>query len=341
MKILIIGSDKSYAIERAYLKYFREYGYEVSVYPAQTYFFDYLQKSIVNKIAFRIGLKWIYKIINTELRKQIVEVDPDVLFIFKGMEIFPESLKWARLMGIKTYNYNPDNPFLFSGRGSGNSNITASIGLYDAHFTYNLKVKSEMESSFDIPTYWIPFGFDLSEIVYESLMLEAEINKICFVGNPDRHRIQFLKELADNGFIIDLYGVNWQRFIQHKNISIHAPVFADEMWSILRKYRVQLNPLRIHNLDSHGMRSFEIPAVGGIMLAPRTSEHQMLFTEGKEAFYYSSTEEAMNHIKKLLSLNQGEADKIRRNARLRSVSSGYGYKNRAKEILDIIESVET
>ena len=341
MKILIIGSDKLYAIENAYLKYFREYGFEVKLYPAQTYFFDYLHKSIVNKIAFRIGIKGIYKTINDELRKQILEIRPDVLFIFKGMEIFPESLIWARSKGVKIYNYNPDNPFLFSGRGSGNSNITASIGLYDAHFTYNLKVKSEMESSFNIPTYWIPFGFDLSEIVYDSLMLEAEINKICFVGNPDRYRIRFLYELAENGFIIDLYGVNWQRFIQHKNIIVHPPVFADKMWSILRKYRVQLNPLRIHNLDSHGMRSFEIPAVGGIMLAPRTSEHQMLFTEGKEAFYYSSTEEAMTQIGKLLSLNLEDAEKIRTNARLRSVSSGYSYKYRAHEILNIIESFET
>ena len=43
--------------------------------------------------------------------------------------------------------------------------------------------------------------------------------------------------------------------------------------------------MRIHNPDSHNMRSFEVPGVGGIMVAPDTKEHRIFFEVGKEIFY--------------------------------------------------------
>ena len=166
LKLLVIGSDKVFAIENFYVKYLNKSEHEVFQYPAQSFFYDYLQKSIFNKILFRLGYKKIYRIINKELREKIAQTTPDILYVFKGMEVYPETLVWAKNKGVKLVNYNPDNPFLFSGRGSGNSNITASISLYDVHLTYNLQVKSDIESRFKIAAFWIPFGFEISEPVY-------------------------------------------------------------------------------------------------------------------------------------------------------------------------------
>ena len=83
------------------------------------------------------------------------------------MEITPDSLEWAKKKKIKLVNYNPDNPFIFSGRGSGNSNVTNSISLYDLHFTYNLSVKEKLEKEFQSKDCFLPFGFDLDDQLFE------------------------------------------------------------------------------------------------------------------------------------------------------------------------------
>ena len=93
-------------------------------------------------------------------------------------------------------------------------------------------------------------------------------------------------------------------------------------WKTLRKYRVQLNLMRPHNPDTHNMRSFEVPGVGGIQLAPDTDDHKTYFEPGKEIFLYKNLEECTSQIKKILALNTEDARKIRDHARMRSIDSG-------------------
>jgi len=340
LKIFTIGSEEVYAIESLYIKYLRAMGIEVYHYAAQSKFYRYYYKSTSNKIKFRLGLSDILQVINKEIIKEIKHVQPDFLFIFKGMEVSPATLKAVKEMGIKTFNYNPDNPFIFSSKGSGNKNVTNSISLYDFHFTYNLEVKRTIEEKYQIPAYWLPFGFDISEALFSTASSINEVIKTCFVGNPDKARVRFIMYLANTGIKIDIYGNDWSKFIKHKNITVFSPVYKDELWFTLRKYRVQLNPLRVHNVDSHGMRSFEVPAIGGIMLAPRTTEHVQFFDEGKEAFFYDNVEDAVSKVHYLLSLPKEKSNMIREAARKRSLQSGYSYKDRTAEVLNILNSIE-
>ena len=66
MKLLIVGSDKIFAIENYYVKYLREEGCDVSQFPAQSIFLDQYQKSVIAKIFFRLGLSGILKKINQQ-----------------------------------------------------------------------------------------------------------------------------------------------------------------------------------------------------------------------------------------------------------------------------------
>ncbi len=340
MKILLVGALSNYAIERFYLKYFNEVqGIQADIFKAQEIFLKYYEKSILNKLIFRLGYKKIYIKINAGLKEKIFHYTPDVLFVFKGMEIYPGTLQWAKQNGVKIVNYNPDNPFIFSGKGSGNKNITQSVSLYNLHFTYNPETKNELEKKYPILTYRLPFGFDIPQQIYDEASKIDEIVKVCFVGNPDKDRALFLNTLAENKIQIDVYGSHWNKFINNKNITLFPPVYNEELWYTLRKYRIQLNPLRIHNLNSHGMRSFEVPAIGGIMLAPRTQDHIEFFEEGREAFYYKDFEEAIRNIKYLLSLEKEKANEIRNAARIRSLSSGYDYKSRAEFAINILKEL--
>jgi hypothetical protein len=146
MKLLIVGSDKVYAIENFYVKYLRELEVEVSHFSAQSIFYDYYQKHIFNKLVYRSGMSRITKKINDQFRIAVEQFKPDIIWVFKGMEIFPESLEWAKAKGIFLVNYNGDSPFIFSGEGSGNRNVSDSIGLYDLFLTYNKEYNKQMET---------------------------------------------------------------------------------------------------------------------------------------------------------------------------------------------------
>jgi len=339
MHVLIVGSNKIFSIENFYIKYLQKAGVTVSFCSSNGAFQDFYQRGILNRILFRLGISTIYKTINFNLIQTIQREKPDVVWIFKGMEIYSKTLKEIKALHIKLVNYNPDNPFVFSGRGSGNRNITEAISLFDLHFTYNLAIQKQLDEVYDVPTSILPFGFDISDSVYSVAMLQKEISKVCFLGNPDVERASFIKALAVNGISICVYGHHWSKFINHSAVEIHDAVYGEEVWLVLRKYRVQLNLMRKHNLDSHNMRTFEVPGVGGIMVAPDTTEHRLFFENRKEAFYFENVSDCAKIIKNLLELPKEEAEKIRMAARERSVQSGYSYKDRTLFVKEVLEAL--
>jgi spore maturation protein CgeB len=333
MKIVIVGSDKIYAIENFFVKYLKNMGVEITHFPAQTFFYDYYQAGLFNKLIFRAGVSNILHEINKHLKKKIEETRPDIVWIFKGMEVFPETVKWIRDQGIKLVNYNPDNPFLFTGSGSGNKNITRAIKYFDLHFTYSKEIEAELGEKLGMKTAYLPFGYDISEELVTHCHAQQEVVKCCFLGNPDSQRAEFIQALAESGVEIDLYGNDWKRFVSHKRLTILDPVYDRQFWETLYRYRVQLNIMRIHNLQSHNMRSFEIPGIGGIQLAPDTPEHRLFFTEGNEIFLYKDIEDCRKKAEALLVMPTKDAQQIRIKALQRSVNSGYCYRSRAASAL--------
>ena len=339
IRIMLVGSDQIFSIENFYVRYMRKHGANVYHFNAQRLFRDYYGKGIVNKILFRLGVSGIYSRINKNFREVVTRENPEVIWIFKGMELFPESLRWAKGKGIKLVNYNPDNPFIFTGKGSGNKNITNSLSLYDLHFTYNLAVQNELQKRSLGKTAVLPFGFEISQKLFDQCVAVPEVNGVCFLGNPDPARARFLVELAEAGIAIAIYGHHWEKFVSHKNIRLFDAVYGDEFWKVLRQYRVQINLMRVHNLDSHNMRSFEVPGVGGIMLAPDTVEHRIYFDNEKEAFLFQNTSDAIRIIQRLLTSERSYVDAVRAAARARSLRDGYSYEARSVYALSEIHKL--
>ncbi len=339
----MIGADSRYAIERPYLKYLSANKLidNIEFFAAQNIFLAYYQKSLINKITYRLGLSSILKTVNEELKEKFSIYKPDVVFIFKGMEIFPSTLEWMKEQGAKLANYNPDNPFIFSDRGSGNKYVTASIPLFDLFMSYDRGICKKMKTEYHIRSLLLPFGFEISEQLFETCSKEPEKLKVCFIGNTDKHRLDFLNTLASKGIEIDLYGMNWNKNNLHANISFKGPVFDDELWKTLRAYRVQLNLMRIHNPESHNMRSFEIAGVGGIQLAPATIDHSEYFEAEKEIFLYTDLENCIYQIKKILALPVEKANAVRNNVRQRSIRDGYTYKDRSETVAQYLHELNT
>lgn len=118
MKILVVGSKKEWAIENHYVKHLRSFGVDIECYYAHDIFYEYFYKSMLNKALFRGGFSKIYEIINTDLIKIVEENHYDIVWIFKGMEIFPRTLEILKSKGAYLTNFNPDHPFLYNFKGS-------------------------------------------------------------------------------------------------------------------------------------------------------------------------------------------------------------------------------
>ena len=339
MKVLIVGSDQHWAIENWYVRYLSD-KFVVRLFPASRLFDEYYRKSLTNKILFRLGISWILEEINQQLLTKVETEQPDIIWVFKGMEIFPKTLKILKRRGCFLVNYNPDHPFIISSRGSGNYNVKASVGIYDRHFCYSRELMHNIKKTYGIGSVFLPFGFHLDESTYQQIEGTENRLKACFIGNPDRIRSKFLRQLADEGIPVDVYGHNWEKLLQSNNtLRLFPAVFAEQYWKTLRSYRVQLNIFRPHNAGSHNMRTFEVPAAGGIMVAPDTPEHREFFHDGEEAFFYNNFGEALEKCRHLLTLSSKEAGIIRQQARKRSVNSGYSYSDRTAIVVDTFNSL--
>ena len=301
-------------------------------------FEDYYNRSILNKLLYRVHPPFSLDRINAGIRKKIETFRPGILWIFKGMEIYPDTLKYAKKKGVKLVNYNPDHPFEFEFRGSGNRYIRESLQLYDLHFSYSRAIIRQLKQQFGQEGTWLPFGYDLNEQAYQDLKQTGEENKICFVGYADRNRAGVISQLVKAGLPVDVYGPGWNDFLANGGkLNLCGPVQGMQFWTTLRRYRIQLNIFRKQNKGSHNMRSFEIPAAGGLMLAPYSSEQADFFEEGKEVFFYKNPEEMIEKARWMLSISPNQSKEFRANARNRCTTSGYSYCHRAEFVAEMFK----
>jgi spore maturation protein CgeB len=340
MKILISGSDKHYAIENIYCKYLNELGVDTKIFAGQTILNNFIEQSFINRVRNRLGfVENIYALISKQLEENIEQEKPDVVLVFKGMEILPSTIQRIKQKKIFIANYNPDHPFVFSGRGSGNSNVKKAFPYYDLHFCYSKLLMQQIEKEYTISTAFLPFGFELSREDYEVCQQEVEIPAVCFLGNPDNQRIAFIKQIVALKVPITIYGHHWNRYFKNNDyLTLQDACYQLDYWKTLRKYQLQLNILRKHNVDSHNMRTFEIPAVGGIQLADDTTEHRLFFEPEKEIFVFKGVIDCAEKIKYILGLSKKQISLIRHDARLRSLTGDYSYKNRVKSLIEQLAS---
>ena len=327
MKIAIFGSNKSWSIEKYYIKYL-SIDHEVVLFDPTLY---YKTNNLFRKVMFRYFKKILFLKVNSELIKFITKTKPNILWVFKGVEISIKSLKKIKKEGIYLANYNPDHPFIRTYASSGGKNIIDSITFYDVHFSYSNSVIEKIKNQYFTKVLKLPFAFEPSNFNWDIVRNQNEIVKICFVGNPDSIRVSLIKKIISWKFPIHLYGNGWEKYFTNNYFVTCCGIAENkDLYAIFRKYRVQLNIFRPHNINSHNMRTFEITGVGGIQLAELSEDHLAYFDEGKEIFLYHNDIELYEKLTLLLSLPSKDIVQIRNNVRKKSIENDYTYLNRSK-----------
>src|SRR5262249_24350592 len=143
---------------------------------------------------------------------------------------------------------------------------------------------------------YLPFGYD-PELFFqeEKTSSETPLNNVdvLFVGRADRDRVPIIEKLVAAGLKLALYGGYWERYSDLKALhqGMASPAIIRRATS---RAAINLCLVRRANRDGHVMRSFEIPAIGGFMLAEDTREHRDIFgPEGQCVLYFASPDDAI------------------------------------------------
>jgi spore maturation protein CgeB len=148
---------------------------------------------------------------------------------------------------------------------------------------------------------------------------------VLFVGTWMPERGPFLARLIELGVPLSIFGSRWQKAPEWPALRPFwrgPSLDADgDYATAIQCAKVCLGLLSKGNRDLATQRSFEIPHLGAVLCAERTSEHCGLYRENEEAVFWSSPEECAE--KCLWLLNDKEKRKqLAMNGRHRCLQSG-------------------
>lgn len=320
-KILIIGSKENFTLEKMYYRAFINLGQNVEFYHTHAS----INSKIFNfiEILFRF---YVYKKIRKLLFNFIKKKKIDLIIFFKGLYLNKDFLIKIKKIhpNVKIINIFPDNPLDINKRNISNRNILECIDQFDLFCIWSNKILKEIKFfKKKAKLLYLPFAHDKFFHFKGNIDLRYK-NKINFIGSFDKKRLGILKELDSKNIFIA--GHNWR----NKITSYDKHIYGQKLCSIISSSLVSLNFLRDQNLTSHNMRTFEVPAMKGLLLTQRSKEQNQFFPEGKASLMFSNLKELKSQIA-YIKKNPKKALKIRLNSY--RISKKHSYTHRAKNIL--------
>ncbi len=340
MKILIIGNSQEQGLGKSYLRAFSELKIEAKIIDEEE-IYKSSSTFAPNRYCHRL-FWWLLAVpLQKELLNKVIEEKPDLILILKGWLIKPETILNIKKSLPQTliFNFNPDNPFNIWHHGNSNSWIRKSIPLYDAYFIWGKFLIEPLKKAGAKKVEYLAFGYD-SYLHYPVSVNEKEKNfygsDVAFIGSWDEERQKWLEHIND--YDLKIWGNAWQGAPELKKFWQGKAVIAEEFSKVCNASKIIVNIVRKQNIPAHNMRTFEVPACAGFMLATRIKEQKEFFEEAKEADYFSTPAELKEKINFYLKNNELR-QKIAEAGYKKLLSANYSYIDRAKRILELFDFV--
>jgi spore maturation protein CgeB len=291
---------------------------------------------------------------------------PRVVWAEKQEYLYPETLSRLRELGALTIHYNPDPYFSLAWKRTPLAD--ACLRMYDVMVVtkrYELDLYREHASGLII---YSPLGYDPVGHAPPSSAERRDDQKVVFVGGwePRRERLLETARTATAG--VAVWGYGWRiaqrsrldplramrlgRLDPEHRFYLGKPrealrtairdgegksgeIFEERYSAVIAGSAIALGFVRKVCPDQHTTRTFEIPAIGGFMLADRTDEHLEFFEEGKEAEFFGSDDEYEEKIQYYLHHEDARA-RIASAGRRRCLTSGYAYDDRIRAVMSAL-----
>ena len=150
-------------------------------------------------------------------------------------------------------------------------------------------------------------------------------SEVVFVGTHFPERGPFMADLVRLGVPLTIYGDLWEKAkewpLLQKSWKGPGTTRDDDYAKAIQCGKVSLGLLSKGNRDLHTTRSLEVPSLGGLFCAERTSEHQFLYREGTEAVFWADAAECAEACLRLLA-DDDRRREIARRGRERCLRNG-------------------
>jgi spore maturation protein CgeB len=344
MRIFIVGNDAPGALERYCATAFHEMGHEIKfhdVYSEIIVRSRFLYTPVLcdlEQAILRYGF-------NKRLQVKIKEWAPDLVFVFKGIDLTPETLQGIRklVQSPLLLNWNPDSPFDF-GTSNTSANLIKSIPLYDVYFTWNTDLILPLREAGARQVEYLPFGYDpknhhpVSLNKAEQSLLASQVS---FVGNYTQERAELLEILVQRGIEVGIWGISWNEHLRYRNLlraHLRGPVYEKDMSKIYSASVIAMNFLRGQNHQAHNMRTFEVPAIGAFMLSTRSRTQIEWLPEDVGASYFTTPQEMVDRVCYYLS-HSNERISIAEEGHRRIWNKEHTYFHRMQQLLTIVNQL--
>lgn len=340
MKILIVGDFYSKIYEQAIYDAFLKLGYETYKFGWSQYFHNSIFKKIQEY--FKIGP--FIKKINEDLLNYCKNINPELVFIYRGVYLFPKTIQELKKTGAVVFGYNNDDPFSERYPKYFWRHFLKSISFYDHIFVYRPKNLDDCKKIGYLKISLLrSYYIQDKNFFIEKLPSDKYVCDVIFAGHYENDgRDEYVKSIFDNGINFKLFGPEWQRskyygFFKEKLGEIYP--LTDDYNLALNSAKICLVFLSKLNNDTYTRRCFEIIAAKKLMLSEYTDDLNNMFEQGKEAEYFRNKEEMIKKIKYYLN-NDEEIKKIARAGYDRLLRNGHEVKDRVKEVLKIFSEFQ-
>lgn len=235
--------------------------------------------------AFRLMAGPAVRRINEVVRSAFKVKQPEVIWIDKGVFLWPATIAWLRGLAKRMIHFTPDTAF----HENRSRHFERSLALYDLLVT---------TKSFEMEEYRrrVPEGkIHLTTQGYDRrLHFPRETGAVrrkeaVFVGlcEPDRERC--LGRLLERGIPVRLGGQKWGRFLRRWERCPHLHfegdrVFGEAYAALLSRSWVGLGLLSRRFPELHTTRTFEIPACGALLATENNRELGAFFSPSEALF---------------------------------------------------------
>jgi len=332
-KLLVIGPLNPGDLAASYARAFERLGLDVVRFDSELV----LQRATRfrgNRLLRRALRASAWNAVNREAADFAERVRPSLIFAVKCSFFHPETIRRIRKStGVPFVNHYPDHPYIGVRWKRGEASALRRDLLdvfreYSIVFMWEQSLTERLQRD-GVEARLLPFASD-PELFHPQAQSDegfacAQCNAkhdIAFVAHFSRHRCSEVSAIRAHQ--VAIWGSNWPRDWQtgsgqHR---VHAPIAGNEISKIYAGAKISLNVLNAENLGGPNMRTFEITASGGVMLARYSPEQAAFFPEGEAALYYRSPEQIDGQLDLLLG-DRGLRDRLRRNASRLAAAESY------------------
>lgn len=269
---------------------------------------DYLGPSrLMGGWIHRAGAFGVHMLIDKPVFRRVQHSDPELVWVNQGEFLGPTLLQQLRTLSVPIINYTNDDPF-----GSHRSSLRFRLYLKALPYYDLLAVVREanvQEAANRGARRVVRIFMSADEEAHRPREMTPDdraryASEVAFVGTCLPERGPFMADLIRLGVPVSIWGDRWHKAREWSIIKPHwrGPAVYDERYAtIILTAKVVLGLLSKGNRDLHTQRSMEIPALGALLCAERTSEHMFLYKDGEEAVFWTTPEECATVCKRLVA----------------------------------------